>query len=366
MNDYAELRGLAPHIISKDGSIMPFEDQVESFAFGELPSGDMLVVAGDAAEAGIPEAGNLPILMKQKVVRKVQADHSISLGELKKVPDWLRNHPLALESITETNALVVIADALDVHRNHIIVALHLEKDHRQAIVNEIASIYGKRDLEYLIENTDALGKAVFLNERTGDWIRRTGLPLPERIANRLHNDYTSPSGHPQQTEAMASLLRGNDYYDPITGTYLDSRLNDTEPELIAYKVSPAEFMGAVDKLRALEADYRDGAIAPYQIAAQEAESEDRQERLDMKRDEARIEQFAAAITAGGWIAVGADIDSFIDQIREAHPAPTPIPIRPARTPAARRDIDLDLKSAARSAEAQLDMHQALGRHPRRP
>ena len=197
MSDRTPLKPLAPHIVSDDGSIAPFEKQLETYAFGDMPSGDMFVVAGSAVEAGVPEAGDLPILMRQKTMRKVQAAHDISLAEMRNLPDWLRGHPLAMESITEKDGLVVVADARDVHGNDIVVALHLEKEYRQLLLNEIASVYGKRDLAYLVENTVALGKRVYLNERTGGWIRRTGLQLPERIANRLHEQYSAPREHPQ-------------------------------------------------------------------------------------------------------------------------------------------------------------------------
>lgn len=181
---------LAPHLVLADGSPIPFEEQVAAYAYGEMPTGDMFVVSTNAVEAGVPEAGALPILMKQKTIRKVQADHEIALAEIEKLPIWLEDHPLAMESITEENGLVIVADARDKRGNDIIVAMHLGIERQRVEINEIASVYGKKNLAYLIENTVNLGKGVYANEKTGDWILRTGLQLPEQIANRLCYQYT--------------------------------------------------------------------------------------------------------------------------------------------------------------------------------
>lgn len=186
----SRFRSLAPHIISEDGTITPFEEQVAAYAYGEMASGDMFVVSPSASAAGVPEAGDLPILMRQKTMKKVQIDHEISLSEIEKLPEWLKEHPLAMESITERNGLVVVADALDAHGNDIIVAMHLGIMRQQVEIDEVASAYGKENLAYLIANTEKLGRRIFPNERTGDWILRTGLQLPEQIANRLQNHYS--------------------------------------------------------------------------------------------------------------------------------------------------------------------------------
>ncbi len=80
---------------------------------------------------------------------------------------------------------MLIADAKDKNGNDILIILHLEKEYRQLSVNEITSIYGKRNLAYLIENTVEVSKEVFVNERTDGWLQQSRLPLPARIAKHL-------------------------------------------------------------------------------------------------------------------------------------------------------------------------------------
>lgn len=191
-----EYRTLAPHIVSQDGAALSFREQVELFALGDMPSGDMLIVTVDGSELGLPEVGQMPVTMRQKTVRKIREEHEISLNELSLLPEWLKGHPLAMESITEPDSIVVVADAVDVYGNDIVIAIHLGLSYQGVEVDEVSSAYGKRSLAYLIENTYDLGKKIYPNQRTGDWILRSGLQLPEQIANRLCINYSTITTEP--------------------------------------------------------------------------------------------------------------------------------------------------------------------------
>ena len=57
-------------------------------------------------------------------------------------------------------------------------------------VDRITSAYGKRDASNLIENTARAGKKIFVNEKTKDWLSRTGVQFPALAANPVYNEYT--------------------------------------------------------------------------------------------------------------------------------------------------------------------------------
>lgn len=173
------------HGAFRDGRTLGFAEQLDEYAYGTMPSGSMFLVAESSLLAGVTECPDLPILMRKSVVDKVACEHEIPLREMAELPNWLRSYPLAMESITQPNSIVIITSDFDSHGNEILVALHLNQERRGLEINEVASIYGKRNLAYLIENTIRAGKCVFINKRTGDWYRRAGLPLPERVASHL-------------------------------------------------------------------------------------------------------------------------------------------------------------------------------------
>lgn len=71
---------------------------------------------------------------------------------------------------------------------------------------------------------------------------------------------------PDGRGALAALLGGDDFYNPGTGVYLDSYLNDREPELIVRRCSLDDFERLVGRMRGDGKDYRDGAVAPFEAA----------------------------------------------------------------------------------------------------
>lgn len=193
-------RAIASNLYHHDGRIKSFEEQLNDYAFEEMPSGSMFIVAESSQEAGVRECADLPIVMKQSIVQKVTVAHDLSLADLRNLPSWLKDYPLALESLSDINSIVLITDAKDIYGNEVLIALHLEKEYQNLELNEIASIYGKKNLAYLIENTFAAGKKIYVNERTGNWLQLAGLPLPELVANYLSNEIIALNSEPINSE----------------------------------------------------------------------------------------------------------------------------------------------------------------------
>ena len=188
------LRNCAPSSFDGKRMTRSFAQQVDDYAYGRFPSGDHFLLALSTHELGLPEADDLPVLMTQRTMRKIQHEHDLGLDFVAGIPQMLREHPLALESIAEMDALVVVLDAVDKSGNDVICALHLNLDKgnktQNVEVNEIASVYGKRNLGWLIENTARAERAIYVNGRTREWLRRTGVPFPQRMPSSLIDEYT--------------------------------------------------------------------------------------------------------------------------------------------------------------------------------
>lgn len=188
------LRRLARSAFAPDGSLRPFDEQVRDYAFGELPESEVLIVSSSTKGFGLPIATDEPLVLSQRNLKKIQFEHDITLKELSDLPKWLEQHPLALESLTMRDALAVFADAQDVHGNEILIALHVARERGQRayeiVVDEIASVYGKENLDYLIENTARAGKNIYVNENTKSWFVRTGVPFPALETSSVINEYT--------------------------------------------------------------------------------------------------------------------------------------------------------------------------------
>lgn len=194
--DISRIKRIAKPAFNEDGSIKPFAEQIKNYALGKnvLYPNYELVFPKTAAEYHLPVDHSGFITLKQSDLRKIVEDHEISLGDAQYLDVWIEQHPLVLESLSFDNALVIFADARDIHGNEIIMSLHCgisagQKDF-EIFVDRITSAYGKRSASNLIENTARAGKKIFVNEKTQDWLFRTGVQFPALEANPVYNEYT--------------------------------------------------------------------------------------------------------------------------------------------------------------------------------
>ena len=130
---------------------------------------------------------------------------------------------------------------------------------------------------------------------------------------------------PDGRGALAALLGGDDFYNPGAGIYLDSYLNDREPELIVRRCSLDGFERLVGRMRDDGEDYRDGAVAPFE-AAEKASDGDESIPLDEVGGLTRIASYAEKLAGDGWIPAGADLDSFVERAHEVEMGPRPLKV----------------------------------------
>ena len=189
------LRQAAPSAFLPDGELRPFDEQVVSYEMGEIDPSELLVVSARAHTTGLPQIEDLPVTIDQSTLEKVKVQHGLRPSDVKHLRHWIASHPLAMDSMTMEGALVVVADATDGRGRHIVIPIHVSKEvgdvGHELVVDDVASVYGKRNLEYIIGNTASLGLTLWVNERTKGWTSRAGLQLPPLASSLLRSEYTT-------------------------------------------------------------------------------------------------------------------------------------------------------------------------------
>lgn len=188
------LRRLAKSSVSEDGQVRPFAEQLADYAFGSMPESEVFVVSPSSAQFSLPLTGDYPLVLTIRNAKKIVDDHDIPLKQLLDLPQWLKLHPLAVDSMSIAGALVIVADAKDVNGKDIVIALHIEKERGQRaheiFVDEITSVYGKNNLSFFLKNTASAGLNIYVNERTRSWLVRTGVQFPALEVSSIINEYT--------------------------------------------------------------------------------------------------------------------------------------------------------------------------------
>jgi len=186
--------------LQEDGTVQPLSEQLTRYENWNFPSGELFVVASSAKDLGLPKVSDAPLVMTHKTIEKIKAKHELSLEEVKVLDELLELSPLAMDSLKRSDALVVVADSLDRDNNHILIALHIEKEKGKFVVDEVTSMYGKEEFNWMLENVaTAQNTQFYVNERTGDWLARHKPSLALPVYNLLQEQCNKYDRQLQET-----------------------------------------------------------------------------------------------------------------------------------------------------------------------
>lgn len=182
-NITSKIRKISKWALDKVGNLKPFKQQLAEYEAKQLPSGTQLVVSDNSKGLAYADFSNNPIVINQTNVEKIiNGKHSnIPRNIIENIDTELNNSVFAMDSRTVDNAKIVVLDAIDTDGNPIIASLTQDKKSGKIVVNELTSVYEKRDFQDYINRTIEDGKNIYTNEKTEQWLPRRGLQLPTRF-----------------------------------------------------------------------------------------------------------------------------------------------------------------------------------------
>ena len=181
-----------------------FDEQIDKWSAGEMRSDlDFRVcnTPNSLKKIGIED---MPIVMTQKVMKKITGGkHDLSLNEIKKIPQNLAEPIMVFKSATQNNAFVVLTEMNDMHGDAVVVALHVNKEYKHMKVNNIASVYGKKNIENFIGMQSEAGNLLYIDKnKSQQWSQSRGLRLPKLADTIIDNDSVSQKENNVNTQYM--------------------------------------------------------------------------------------------------------------------------------------------------------------------
>lgn len=174
-----------------------FSQQVDKVLTGELKPSEELIVGKTPRKLQEHGASDIDMTMKQSTVKKTAypagymdalkgvrtrntQGHNLGIGTVKQIRKDLENPVAILKSDTQKESFVVFTRRVDQEGNPIMVALHLDKNGKIGVSNEVASAYGKDNYMNFITAQREKGNVLYENKKTGlDSLPGSGLQLPE-------------------------------------------------------------------------------------------------------------------------------------------------------------------------------------------
>lgn len=186
-----ELAMIADDKVSASVSKADFMKDVIRLANGEMNSNEVLVINEKTPQILQKYgANNNKITMSQSTVYKIVypegymgGKHNLGFDALAMLPEQLADPIAIFKSATQKDSHVVLTELVDSNNNPVIVPIHLDKNNRIEIVNEIPSAYGKDDFDKFIANQEKSGNVLYVKkEKDLRKLPVNGLQLSEREA----------------------------------------------------------------------------------------------------------------------------------------------------------------------------------------
>lgn len=161
-------------------------EQLRKYANGELSQKD-LINLGITPEY-LQELGDVtnPMVMNQGAISKIAyppgymgGKHNLGYDAISEIPNRLNDPAAVMKSLTQPNSGVVLTDMFDASGKPVIAPIHMDKMKDENIVNELASMYGKGNIEKMLENSDIIYKN---EEKVRDVLSGNGLQLSKQKA----------------------------------------------------------------------------------------------------------------------------------------------------------------------------------------
>ena len=166
--------------------------QIYDVMMGKMPSHKSIEVMKTPKILKQYGAKDLTITIDQKNIRKIaypqnylglKQGHNLGFYFIEQLPEQLSNPVAILSSYTQPNSMIIVTEMLDPENRPIIAPIHLDKNGKIGISNEIASAYGRTSYGQFIKQNKEDGMVIYEDKNRGlDSLPVNGLQLSEMEA----------------------------------------------------------------------------------------------------------------------------------------------------------------------------------------
>lgn len=177
-------------LLDENGNLKTWEKQLLEYEYG-LIDDTFLIVHSDSKKLAYTGIDDLPITIKPSVIRKLKIKHNIPVSVLVNADTMLENTLLGVESKDRDDSIVFLLDKFNNEQYPIIAVIRKNQGKGYLEVNEVASIYDKKNFENYLNKAIEQNKKVWINPDKKREVASRGLQLPLDILSLYTNDIPS-------------------------------------------------------------------------------------------------------------------------------------------------------------------------------
>ena len=177
-------------LLDENGKLKTWEKQLLEYEYG-LIDDTFLIVHSDSKKLAYTGIDDLPITIKPSVIRKLKIKHNIPVSVLVNADTMLENTLLGVESKDRDDSIVFLLDKFNSDQYPIIAVIRKNQGKGYLEVNEVASIYDKKNFENYLNNAITQNKKVWINPDKKREVASRGLQLPLDILSPYTDNISS-------------------------------------------------------------------------------------------------------------------------------------------------------------------------------
>lgn len=227
-------------LLDENGNLKSWEKQLLEYEYG-LIDDTFLIVHSDSKKLAYTGIDDLPITIKPSVIRKLKIKHNIPVSVLVNADTMLENTLLGVESKDRDDSIVFLLDKFNNEQYPIIAVIRKNQGKGYLEVNEVASIYDKKNFENYLNNAIEQNKKVWINPDKKREVASRGLQLPLDILSLYTNDIPSVVHNQVEKNELPSTT------DEITKASIESSAGFQLPQETIDALSEVDYSKASSK-----------------------------------------------------------------------------------------------------------------------
>ena len=158
------LKKIIPESFDENGELKSWEKQLLEYEYSKDKIFLHPFVLDDNSDAfKFADITNKPIVINKTTIDKIKTKHDIDLLFLIDLNNIIKNPVFALDSKTQETSKIFVTEKTNSIGNPIIYILREDKKLATYKVNEVTSVYDKKNLQNLIDNTLEQGGKIYIN-----------------------------------------------------------------------------------------------------------------------------------------------------------------------------------------------------------
>lgn len=173
---------IAPNSLDEEGKLKSWETQLLDYEYNIRNAREPLVVNNNSKKLLFSGIDDRPILINTSTIEKIKKVHNLDLKFLINLKGVINNPLFAIDSIQHSDSKLYVTNKKNKEGLSIMFVIRKDKNIAETYkVNEIASVYDKKNLQNLINKTIENGGKIYLNPTKTKELEEMGFNFEEKI-----------------------------------------------------------------------------------------------------------------------------------------------------------------------------------------